>query len=180
MNRVQKSIKAYRWMVQKFGFGKRHVRHSDGKTQREFEDYIQWCDEHGVEPVRFMWARFLYTSERGGNKKVLNPPMLKWEAFVESWEWWYDWAWRFHHEPKLMKELEVSRDEVFRPVKPAKEAIKARYVSQGLAELCRRATEHSGGYHPRSRWCQTCPEAQLCVAQTNDFYGFDVVKVRST
>ena len=60
---------------------------------------------------------------------------------------------------------------------PGMEAAKVHYVRR--EELCQAESEVTGGFHPESQFCPTCPQAVRCAAQLYRRYGFDVVALRA-
>lgn len=59
------------------------------------------------------------------------------------------------------------------------ERAKQPYAAAGNFALCRAQIGITGGYHPSSRYCPTCPEAVRCAAALYREHGFDVVSLRA-
>jgi len=58
------------------------------------------------------------------------------------------------------------------------EAAKAPHAARGRFDLCL-VDEFTGGFHPASRTCASCPEAVRCAARLYQSHGWDVVALRA-
>ena len=58
------------------------------------------------------------------------------------------------------------------------ESAKHPYAASGRYDMCLVETDITGGYHPLSKHCPTCPVAVRCVAKLLQQYGYDVRALR--
>jgi hypothetical protein len=144
------------------------------------ERYLSWCQqEHIDDPLAFLHYRFQCADHTG------YPLPLKGicsSAIAKNW--------REHGEGSsleaqayeaLVTEAGTPLEQQVRALRlltRGNEALKAQY-QDGRQELCLTEIDLSGGFHPESRYCPTCPVAVRCAAALYRKHGFDVVSLRA-
>lgn len=153
-----------------------NARHGALATAGEF---IVWCREQEIEdPIAFLRWR-LERAEHAGHPisiKALRSP-----AFAERWrEWGEGISLDDAKAKKLLRQAGSALEQnvkTLRILTPGMEAAKHPYAA-GRSEMCLVETELTGGFHPASRYCPTCPVAVRCAAKLYKQHGFDVVALR--
>jgi len=141
--------------------------------------YLKWCRNAGIDdPALFMRYRFECAKHTGywctWTKLRSNKLAVMWKEWREGHALADVHAERLKHEAGSAKKQAVK---TLRLLTRSMETYQARYV--GREELCAATTEHSGGYHPESSHCPTCPQAVRCAAALYQRHGFDVVALRA-
>jgi len=152
-------------------------------SRQHVETYLKWCDANEVDPILFMRDRFrrVALASKGYLPGFRN---LASEKLLAAWKTGESRAHREAADARLTREAAstASRqhfDSLRAPPRPAQEQYKRTYVLSGRPELCRLSSQHSGGYHPKSSVCPTCPQAVRCAQDLNAQHGFDLVSVRA-
>lgn len=186
MNRIAEVIDSYNRMLIHYRHGKRlvQVRYSDKKSRETVQKFIDWCDENEVDdPAAFVRGRIYHSKEELSRSvfpkltHLRSPSILK----GEFWRDLADWFDRITYDQrvlgKMLEEQDGKRRLALAPLRDSHERFRRRHI--GRAAVCR-ASEFSGGCHPRSPICSACPESKRCAEQTNERHGFDVVALRAS
>ncbi len=134
--------------------------------------YLRWCRANDVDPVRFIEFRFQYAS-------AVRHPLLSQLASSSALDRFRERAAVSAHERDLhaMLASQPLRDLLY--LNHGQEAVRRNYTLDGRPDLCEVQPSLSGGYHPESQWCPTCPRASSCRTRVNRAHGIDVVALRS-
>jgi hypothetical protein len=145
------------------------------------EAFLVWAAAESVDPISYLRFRFEAASTRGytpGLKRLRSGSMAKlWRSEWQRGERALDEGYQKLKaragtlEEQAVKELLVLTDGM--------ESAKQPYVRTGDLELCVVESEFTGGFHPASRYCPTCPHAVQCAAALHREYGYDVVALRA-
>lgn len=138
--------------------------------------YLAWAQKQQIDPlgfIDFLFQRFVPEIYR-----------LRNNAMAEQYR---KWGQDKQEEQKNLAEqsrrlhapLEDQHYKDMLVLTVGMEAMKHPYVTTGRHHLCLAEFELTGGYHPSSRYCTTCPLAVECSAQLYQAYGFDVVSLRA-
>lgn len=151
------------------------------KPWKHAEAYLRWCTAQRIaDPIAFLDYRFQCADHTG---YVPKTHQLRSNRLAELW---HSFREGHHLEQKHGEKLEERAGTVreqtikhLRHLTAGHEAFKAPYYLSGQPDLCLAQPELSGGYHPESRYCPTCPKAVECAAQLYREHGFDVVSLRA-
>ena len=150
------------------------------KSWDHAESFLLWCKKNEVESVMEFLEFRLRTSQISGHKlaigKLRSPKSL--QAF-RAWgrDRQDDAVW----EKQLASKSGTPQQQQIKALRILTRAnliVQERYSREGKHGLCLVEASLSGGYHPDSPYCPTCPEALPCAAQLHEEYGFDVVCLR--
>lgn len=144
------------------------------------ETFLAWCKKEGIgDPIAFLEWRWGLADE--GNY-LLEIHRLRSKKLAHAWL----------EQGGEGRQAEVARmvDVERRTGSIAKQAIQelriltvgneaAKYQYPDRRRLCMAEMDYTGGYHPESRYCPTCPLAVECSAQLYARHGFDVVSLRA-
>ena len=157
-------------------FRKKHWGHATA--------FLKWCSKEKIDdPLGFIRYRFVCGDHRGYRPKIHQ---LRSRALAAVWIAWR--AEEMQSQDRVdeaylkLKAQAGTKEEQF--VKSlllldrGHESLRSAYARKGKPELCLVETDLSGGFHPDSRYCPTCPMASRCVAKLYKQYGFDVVALR--
>jgi hypothetical protein len=145
------------------------------------ENYLAWAAKAKVDPLRFLEYRFR-VGEHGRYVPKLNQLRSYELAKLFREEWMQDELGADRAYAKLERRAGTKREQVVKALRlltPAMEAVKYPYVLRGRHELCLAESGLSGGFHPESRYCPTCPVGVRCAAKLYQVHGFDVVALRA-
>lgn len=157
------------------------LRYSDKKTREAITKFIEWCDEQGVDPVEFATARIYHQADELGRgiprmTALRSKVLLKDDFYIDLHGRW----WTYYVEPeKMRKKLEaqaLKEREVAARLRHVQERFKSFHQIPGRERMCLASRQHSGGYHPHSRWCQQCCVRQDCIKVTDPL----LVQLRSS
>lgn len=146
--------------------------------------YLRWCEAKQVDPLTFMQERFLHLKRVAQCRPKFNA--LASEKLLEVWRKNQEAREnegrmrreqiRLEHQAGTWAQQEIR---ALALLTKAMEDFKRPYLLSGQAELCLSAPHHSGGYHPRSSFCKTCPQSIRCAVALNQRVGFDAVALRA-
>jgi hypothetical protein len=129
-----------------------------------------WCEGHGIDARQ--WLYFLFNDVR----KWMYAPDIKQlshltgEKYVERFK---AAAVPLHYTTKMQAEA-AERDAVYQRVRnPMTD------LMQTAENVCLSLLRDTYGYHPKSKHCPTCPQAEACKAATCAAWQTDVVAMRA-
>ena len=143
--------------------------------------FISWCAKVGIdEPLRFLRWRMDAAKHSGWEPQIhqLRSNKLA-ENFLEWGEGRQRQSDRGDEIRRAAGSLWEQQVKELRILTRGMEAFRQPYVLSGTSEICMRSDQHSGGFHPKSRWCPVCPSAVRCADALNTRWGFDVVALRA-
>ncbi len=114
---------------------------------REATTFLRFCGEHAIDPERFIVARHEALEWRA--RLALKDLHRVGDNFLDHFKTWGDA--RAHDATR-----DVQPVEDYDRTTPFTEALKATYVH--APDLCMTLPD-TRGWHPRSTWCQRCPQA---------------------
>jgi len=143
--------------------------------------FLAFCQREEIDdPLAFIRWR-LDGAKHAGHPIAISH--LCTPAFAERWrEWGEGLSLQDRQAAKLARQAGTRREQsvkALRILTPGMEAVKYPYMSTGRSELCLAEISLSGGYHPESRYCPTCPAAVRCAAALCREHGYDVVSLRA-
>lgn len=144
------------------------------------ERYLAWCRERGIAcPLE--WLAFRFECTRGRYKPRLST--LPSEAVARAWlECGHEGralaARRQRDLERVAGDVFVQRVKDLRILTIGMEAAKEPYLCRGEYSECLRSQRYTGGYHPDSKYCPSCPKLLECAAALHREHGFDVVALR--
>jgi hypothetical protein len=147
------------------------------------ETFLQWCQGKDIDdPAGYMAERFRSVYLASRRKAVPRITQLANDMLAKRWTGWIEGE----RIAATSYTKRVAQDDQFALVVKSlaaaphvtKESFKRRLAGEG-AEACMTMVHESGGYHPKSGWCQQCACAVRCAARVNEEHGFDVVALRS-
>lgn len=144
------------------------------------EAFLAWCRAEGIaDPLKFLAWRWQLADE---GRRLLEIHRLRSKKLAEAWLRQGGEQRRDVHahmesveartgaiEKQAIRELTV--------LTRGMEAAKYHYAER--RHLCVAEIEYTGGFHPESRFCPSCPVAVECAAKLYQAYGFDVVSLRA-
>lgn len=152
------------------------------KAWAHAEAFLKWCAKTGIEdPLRYLEFWFEVCDYTG------KPPQLhrlRSNNLAETYlsEWQQDER-AAEDAYTTLKQRAGTREQqavkALRVLTHGMEAAKYPYASTGRYELCLAEVSLTGGFHPSSRYCPTCPVAVRCAAALYRINGFDVVALRA-
>jgi len=143
-------------------------------------EFLRWCEAKNIQEPE-LYIRFRLD---GGRARRFRIPFkaLKSEAVAEAWHKWGatkyrvgEWTQKQH---AAIRPAEVDRIKSLRYLAPATESYQYFHVAEGRVELCMATPQYSGGFHPMSRVCPSCPKSIACADKLNQAHGFNVVDLR--
>lgn len=143
--------------------------------------YLTWSEAAGVDPLLFLRYRFEAAKHTGYIPKLHQLRSYQLAEIFKS-EWKQDELSLSAAYDRLKAKAgtrEQQTVKALRVLTHGHEAAKYPYISTGRWELCLAEINLSGGFHPSSRYCPTCPVAVRCAAELHRTYGFDVVALRA-
>lgn len=143
------------------------------------ELFLAWCRKVEVDPIKYLEFRFRNVPAKSA---ILPLYRLRNNRIAEMFkeEWAQDELAADEHYQKLEQAYVSDKAQTVRELRvltKSQEVVKRNYW--GRAEMCMSEHEISGGYHPSSSFCPTCPAAIRCAAMLYKRYGFDVVALRA-
>ena len=143
--------------------------------------YLKWCEKNGVDdPLAFLHYRF-ETAAHGGYVPKLH--QLRSVALATIWKEWREGVYLAARQgEKLVAAAGTAEQQLvkhLRVLTRGQEAAKQPYFQNAQSELCLAESSITGGYHPSSRYCPSCPAATRCAAKLYQQHGFDVVGLRA-
>jgi len=141
--------------------------------------YLRWCEAKAVrEPELFL--RFRLDTSRAARFRLAmrllpsDKQAARWHLSAGSHYRVKGWTARQHEGIRPG----VDHIKALRPLIPAMEAYQYYHAVEGRQDACMATPEHSGGFHPKSRICPSCPKAIACSNAQNQREGFDVAALR--
>ena len=142
--------------------------------------FLAWAAEQELDdPLRYLDYRFAVGDHNGRIPNIAQLRSVKLAALYRS-EWKQGGRDAADGYDFVKRRSGTKREQAVKALRiltGANEVAKSHYV--GRAELCRAQSDMTGGYHPESRYCPTCPQAVRCAAQLHQTYGFDIVALRA-
>ncbi len=176
------TVEAYYALRQEYAGVKRPAR-TPKKIVADAEAYLQWCDNHKVEPAAFLKTQFEFHRK----KRHTFYPALRTMRSIKLLSAYRECGFEG-------KDLEAKRYARLKDEMPSgfeatvlnlralpqthQERMRAMYVRQKQVELCSAEHQIVGGYDPRSKVCPTCPFKGTCLMNLNRVHGFDVGALR--
>jgi hypothetical protein len=147
----------------------------------QLDGFLKWCRAQQIEdPLAFLDYRFRCADHTG---YVPHVHQLRSNRLASLWREWQEGE---HLEEKRGETLErragshlEQQVASLKILTAGHEAFKAPYAQSGQPDFCLAQIDISGGYHPESRFCPSCPRALACAVQLHRAYGFDVVSLRA-
>lgn len=148
---------------------------------RMLEGFLVWCRKQEIdEPLSFLEWRFRCADYTG---YVPHVHQLKSNKLAAQWREWREGEYLEEKRGEDLERKAGSRLEqqvgALKILTAGHEAFKHPYALSGQFDLCLAQSDLSGGYHPESRYCPTCPRAVECATQLHRAHGFDVVSLRA-
>lgn len=145
------------------------------------EKFLAWCKKQEIDdPLGFIRYRLECADHTG---YVLPLKSLCSDKLAEQWRTRAEGHQLEDDAYKaLVLEAGSSKEQLVKSLMPltrGHEAMQAHYAQTGQSELCMAEIDLSGGFHPNSRFCPTCPSAVRCAAALYQKHGFDVVSLRA-
>ena len=164
---------------------KRRKRLNYGRAERvqkeqELGSYLAWCKAQQLPPLLFMAKRFeaMYRASRGlavpRMSQLKSDKLARVWARIESDHYRDQQSERLHAEAVPADTLSIR--ELRADPAPYQETVKRRNVAD--PDGCLALFRHTGGYHPKSGWCEQCINQGVCQRQLRATYGFDVTALR--
>tara|TARA_R110000751_G_scaffold85896_9_gene171280 strand:+ start:2441 stop:2977 length:537 start_codon:yes stop_codon:yes gene_type:complete len=128
-----------------------------GKAAKEAEAYLAWAVTEGVDPVLFMRAR--HEAATGARVPVSRLGNAS-PGFLAKYREWGEWK-----QSKVATEeryAAVDDDDPEVELVPLHEAARAALIGSPL--VCMSSLTITGGWHPASSYCPTCPSGKACRA----------------
>lgn len=150
------------------------------KVERNAKKFIEWCERNDADPLRFMKARIYLAKE--GDRPVPAIGAMASKALLENdaWQEIFDRAEAVEFDRKfVLEEAAQMQDRYIASLlacTPANEQFKLNHQNQ--RNICMHDRRFSGGYHPKSELCTSCPIAGQCATAVNVEHGFDVITLR--
>jgi len=142
--------------------------------------FLAWAEEQGIDdPLRYLVYRFEVGDH---NDRIPNLAQLRSNklALIYLSDWQQGERDAADGYARLERRAGSKQEQAIKALRiltSGHEAAKTHYL--GRAELCRAESDITGGFHPESRFCPTCPQAVRCAAQLHKRFGFDVVALRA-
>lgn len=148
---------------------------------RSAERYLDWCKGAQIDdPIAFLEYRF--ESARSAGHPVSIRALAS-EKLAGYWRTWAEGNYLEQKQAEKLTRIAGTRNEqavkALRILTPGMEAAKVPYVSTSRHALCLAEIDITGGFHPDSVYCPTCPMAVRCAAALYREHGFDVVSLRA-
>ncbi len=145
------------------------------------EAFLAWCAKQEIDnPLGFLRYRF-EVGDHGRYVPKLN--QLRSNKLAEVWRQWREGQQlEDDHAVVLEQKAGTKAEQAIKELRlltRGMEAAKHPYASTGRHELCLAEVDVTGGFHPESRYCPTCPVGVRCAAQLYQRHGFDVVSLRA-
>lgn len=161
--------------------GQPEPRYFRKKAWKRAEDYLAWCAKAGIDdPLSFLEFRFR-AGDYAGHVPMLH--RLRSNKLAEKWKQFGQGQLLQEQQGRKLSKQAGSRFQQsvksLRILTVGMEAAKRPYIERGETDLCMAEMEFTGGYHPSSRFCPTCPSAVACAAKLYQQHGFDVVSLRA-
>lgn len=143
------------------------------------DELVTWCQEHSVQP-RF-WIYHLFAARRWlfppqfKRGHLLSTKMLQHYRYQPATPFYAERLEATARERKALAGLEYDPN---LHLSEGVETLKRVYASQRAARRCLDDMRQTYGYHPRSVYCQKCPEAESCEAKVRALFPFDIIGVR--
>ena len=143
--------------------------------------FLEWCKAEKIDdPLAFIAHRF------EAARYAKHPIGLKQLVSAKAAETWREWREGAQLETKKAARLErqagsIAEQQVktLRVLTRGMEAVKQPYVERQRFDLCLAEIELTGGFHPESSACKSCPIGVRCAAKLYQQHGFDVVSLRA-
>ena len=144
-------------------------------------EYLTWCDEKRLPPLLFMNKRFeaMYLASR--RLAIPRVTQLKSDKLAAVWSRVESTHYADAQSERLHREMPSYDVQTIRDLRgepqPHQETVKRR--NSASPDGCLALFRFSGGYHPRSGWCQQCVNQGVCQRQLQATFGFDVAALRA-
>lgn len=142
--------------------------------------YLEWCAAQDVDAIAFLEFRFR-AAAYSGNLPALDRLRSVKQAKLYRETWIQAEIRLDKHYAKIknaMGPVEVQTMRSLKLLTHAMGAAKHGHVTRGRYDLCLADIDLTGGYHPQSSYCASCPLAVQCAAKLHEIYGFDVAAYR--
>lgn len=148
------------------------------KIEKQLKSFLSWCDREGIDDPLSYVKTWLEICHHEGYEPVTF--RMKSKKLAERWKVWLSFQ---NAEEEHQKQLHAQSGNALQQrvvslklLTRANEAMKKQYAH---TERCVAEVELTGGWHPRSRYCQSCPLAGQCAAALERRYGFNVAALRT-
>lgn len=145
------------------------------------ENYLAWCGRQEIDPIAFLDFRFRGSDHSGYVPRLDQLRRNKLVPLFRA-EWMQDELGAEVAYDRLKARAGTREEQTIKALRvltSGQEAVKYPYALTGRYKLCLTEQELTGGFHPESRYCPTCPEGVRCAAALYQRYGFDVVALRA-
>lgn len=151
-------LRTYNRLMREHGLPERRMYKTTAKEITELlRRFGAWCDQRGVDPERFIYARHQAIAW----KRRVKLEQLASDAYLARFrEWSEDWVAHSMEQEQLVSGTENDTPRDGSALIVLWERMKAIY--QLNKTVCMSASDMTGGYNPRSSWCQECSEASAC------------------
>lgn len=162
------------------------IRYSDTKQRTIFESFVSWCRENDIdEPKSFIIARIYHAQEESSKRYFPKPEQLKTAALLrdEMWRDLYDWVARCRYDQEELGKLldpgtsKAKRIQTLASLRPAWERFKAKNPNR---EICASLPQYTGGFHPASDHCASCPQQLRCASISTSHWGPEIMARRTS
>lgn len=144
------------------------------------ETFLAWCKAEGVDdPIAFLSWQWQIAD---GANRLVQIHRMRSKKLAAAWKKqggegrYLDRALAGDVEQRSGTVQKQQLNEL-RVLTVGMEAMKHQYAER--RHLCIAEIEYTGGYHPESRYCPSCPLAVECSAKLYQANGFDVVSLRA-
>jgi hypothetical protein len=155
---------------------------SNQRTLDGARRFLEWCREQEIDdPLAFLRWRMDCAKHAG---HPVGMEQLRSAVLAGRWKEWAEGrVLEQRQAERLARVAGTQREQAIKALRiltPAMEAAKYPFASTGRHALClAQPLDYSGGFHPESRYCPSCPLAVRCAARLYEVHGFDVVALRA-
>lgn len=137
-----------------------------------------WCSSRSLDPRKYLYTLFQM-------RRFMFAPKLEHLISENACKKYFEISFPTELQNKINTEISMGQTiagKVYDPnldVSPVVEKLKLQYKKYFTPQTCMENIKETLGYHPKSKYCNRCPNAIECGLKLKGLLGVDILRLRS-